>query len=1285
MSSWRRRLRLLRRYVVFGAASLLILWAVLLGLASQLLPLAAEHPERIAAWLSERAGRPIQFSTSRAYWTRSGPVFVLSELRVGHGENSLRVADAELLLRVYSGLIPGNPLTELRLKGVQLEVVRDASRRWRVTGLGEGGGDLGQIEALGEIRIQDANLHLVDEIQAREFSLKGIALRVRSGGGALRVGGTIPFGQGAPLRLAAEFRPDQGSGSLYLGARDVKLDQQYAELAWHGVALNQASGDVHAWIELQDGEIGRVQTEIDLDLLGLRGVDVVQLDGLQIEPRLGLESLGLSASWQSRGEGGWQADVSRFETVDSGSQASMNGLQLISSPEGVRVLAERLPLQLPARLAGLADVLSPSLRGNLYQAAPTAVASDVSLFWPKGLAPQGHARLDEIGWLGSRDLPGLSGISGQLRGDSAGWLLDIDSASEVVLDWSDGMRQAESLRLSGSLVAFADGEDWQVSSAPLRIEGTDFAIDLSGGMRLPDGGSPVMDLAARLDEIPVSVGQRLIPARRMPPKTVEWLDRSLLGGRVTQAQAAIVGAPQDWPFADAEGRFQALLRGADVVLDYHEDWPRGEDLSAEVTFQNQSMNVEWARARVMGVATRVRSGDIADFTRASMNIDIAAEASGPELLEILRASPLQRRYGAQLAGLSVGGEGSVAVQLFLPFDPDRGKPKVSGAVDLRAADLREARWRLAFDQASGRIRFNESGFAADGLSVRVEGEVAHLDLAVGSYTANAEQAVTGVLRGRLPSTALLDRVNGLDWLKSSVSGIADWQIELAAARDPDVPLVLRLTSNLQGVNINLPEPLAKAAELPRELELGLELPLDQGSINLRLKDIMHLVGRWPESAPFQANIVLGDGQASAPIDQGLHIRGKTEALDALAWVSMGMGGEGGAFSLAELDVQTQRLDLLGRGFTDTRVNLARQDDDKQWRVQLAGEALQGELLIPTGMGPEFPLVGRFQRLHWPQAEGEPMMLDAVRPATLPPIDLRIDDLRYGEAALGSAILDTYPTLEGMHIERFETRSPDLQIDAQGDWNLIGGRERSSFGIRFGGDDLGRMMGALGYDVPVDRGKTEAAIDATWPGAPGAFELERLDGTLRLNVTDGRFLDLEPGAGRILGLFSATEITRRLALDFRDFFETGLAFKSVTGSFTLDGGDAFTEDLDINSPSANISIRGRTGLKALDYDQTVEVLPRTGGVLTVVGALAGGPAGAALGAVAQSVLQKPLGQMSRTLYRLTGSWDEPNTEIIERGPARRGEREREREAREAEARETAEREHAARTSEAERKP
>ena len=54
------------------------------------------------------------------------------------------------------------------------------------------------------------------------------------------------------------------------------------------------------------------------------------------------------------------------------------------------------------------------------------------------------------------------------------------------------------------------------------------------------------------------------------------------------------------------------------------------------------------------------------------------------------------------------------------------------------------------------------------------------------------------------------------------------------------------------------------------------------------------------------------------------------------------------------------------------------------------------------------------------------------------------------------------------------------------------------------------------------------------------------------------------------------------------FGKGLAFDSITGDFRLFDGNATTDNLAIVGSSANISITGRTGLRARDYDQQVYV-------------------------------------------------------------------------------------------------
>ena len=61
----RRRLRLARRGLWYAVAVVLVLMALIAGVVSQLLPLAERHPDRVAAWLSERAGRPVAFDRGR--------------------------------------------------------------------------------------------------------------------------------------------------------------------------------------------------------------------------------------------------------------------------------------------------------------------------------------------------------------------------------------------------------------------------------------------------------------------------------------------------------------------------------------------------------------------------------------------------------------------------------------------------------------------------------------------------------------------------------------------------------------------------------------------------------------------------------------------------------------------------------------------------------------------------------------------------------------------------------------------------------------------------------------------------------------------------------------------------------------------------------------------------------------------------------------------------------------------------------------------------------------------
>ncbi|MGN6511988.1 MAG: YhdP family phospholipid transporter, partial [Lysobacteraceae bacterium] len=322
-------------------------------------------------------------------------------------------------------------------------------------------------------------------------------------------------------------------------------------------------------------------------------------------------------------------------------------------------------------------------------------------------------------------------------------------------------------------------------------------------------------------------------------------------------------------------------------------------------------------------------------------------------------------------------------------------------------------------------------------------------------------------------------------------------------------------------------------------------------------------------------------------------------------------------------------------------------------------ALAGRLSVPDADGA--PIAGHFLRAHWRDvggvaagagtAAGGDDAAGDVNPAKVPALAIDVDDLRVRDAALGAATLRTRPLPNGLRIEQLQAHSPKQQLAVQGDWTGVGAVARTRLSLAIDSQDFGALLAGFGYGGQLSGGRGKAALDASWAGSPSAFGVASLQGVLHLDARDGQLTELEPGAGRVLGLLSIAQLPRRLTLDFRDLFDKGLAFDRLHGDVRLDDGVARTDNLAIDGPAADIRIRGGADLRAQAFDQTVEVLPKTGNLLTVAGAIAGGPVGAAIGAAANAVLQKPLGRLGAKTYRVTGPWKDPKVEVISREQSR----------------------------------
>ncbi len=1259
-----RRIRHARRWTGYGILVVLIAIALMVGIANQLLPMVERHPDKIAAWLSARVGEPVSFSKAHGEWTRRGPRFILDDLHVGKGETELAIGRAQLQVAMYEGLLPGHPLTELKIRDLLLTLVQDADGRWKVVGLpGQTEADpLDRLEGFGELQIERAQLTIRAPKLKVDMRVPRVDARIRVNGPRLRVGVSARAAAGdLPLSAVLDVHRITGNGLLWVGDDKLVLSHWQRAFASVGVVPEQGKAKLGVWAKLQDRRVLELTLEAKIEQARMHSAKPLRLgDGSSRPARMDFDRLEASARWRVTANG-WQLIAPRLNIAKAGKVAHLDQL-LIDDGYQFRLSGPQLDLAPLAAMVSVSDRFPDPLRMFLQQSSPQALLRDVRILGRRGGPMTGSMTVSRLELQPFAKRPGVSGLAGKIQFDERGGVMRIEPGA-VRVDWPGGLRQPVDFQLTGSVAAWKSGPGWTVGFDRVRLKGGDFAADLRAELGFQgDGSAPRLELAAAIAPLSFATAKKFWILNKMPESTVRWLDTALVTGQVLDGRITIGGDLDDWPFRNNTGRLDARARIRGATLKFNENWPAGEAMDIDVTFNGSG--IELAGVAVLrGNPVKRFVGGIADFHAPVLKLEIDSDTRGEPLRQLMMESPLNREYGEHLKAATIGGVAKVALLLDLPLRQGLGEKRIEGTLDLERAALADSRWDIAFTQVSGQTRFSQHGFATRDLRVLFGNQPGVFNLRVGQQVGDPALAALATLRGRFAAPTLVDRYADLAWLKPWMTGSSDWTLAVripkaVGKRQP--PSQLRVSSDLVGTRLSMPEPFRKPAGRALPLDLQLALPIEQGEMNLRLGGLMRLRAQLRKNQPIAGAMQLGEGAMSAIPAKGISVRGNAPVVDATGWVAFSGKGSS-ASTINDVNLQAGQLIFMDRAFADSRLEINK--NAAMTVAAIKGKGIEGSIEIPTESSRT--VQGRFARLHLPSDTGpeKPASTDpgegsaessmAVEdPASLPPMRFSIADFRIGQAQLGKAELATSPMPSGMRVDKFQTQAKNLNLNAAGEWVRTNGATRSNFRLEFAANSLGQMLDALGYKDMVQGGKTKATLAGSWPDSPGAFALATFNGSLKLDVGEGRLLDVEPGgSGRILGLISLAEIPRRLSLDFSDFFKKGFSFNSARGDFTFNDGKARTDNLRIDGPAAEIRVSGETGLREQVYDQRVEVLPKAGGILPAIGLLAGGPAGAAVGAMAQAVLQRPLKQTTRVVYKVSGPWAKPVTKIIERGPAR----------------------------------
>ena len=564
-----------------------------------------------------------------------------------------------------------------------------------------------------------------------------------------------------------------------------------------------------------------------------------------------------------------------------------------------------------------------------------------------------------------------------------------------------------------------------------------------------------------------------------------------------------------------------------------------DHVDADVAFVDDGFSID-GQGVLAGVGIRHFDGAIAHFGKADLLVHAQGGGDASRLLALLKQSPLHKTYGDTLDNIVATGLANVTFGLDLPLHG--GLPsKIDGTVALAGARLVEKRWDIAFDNVRGSARYAGNGFQADRLSVVHDGQPGRLSLRAGDFTRDRRQAFEAGLDATVEADDLMQRAPQLAWLKPYMSGRSVWTVGVAIPRSTTgtaQPSHLQLHSDLVGTSLDLPAPLRKPAARHLSANIETALPFGTGETTCRS-------GTWwrcARTAARTTGVRVAFGGKHAGIRTCLRIVRRWACIDARC---ARLGRHRQRWNRrrqrdAAARYRHHRGPVDRRGFgvprhstpgashrrgprrtsAGRRVRRRRADSRCRWR--------HGDGSVPARV-----LAQRRGRQHdrrqCDRREHDDYDGATATRMSIPPGSRRCrwTSPSCASAMPGSARRPAHACAGQRHAHRtVRTRTRTNASISAANGSAVAALRARTWRPPWTATTSARCC-RLRLRRPAQRGRGKARIDAAGREARRHFRWRSSPARSKIAAREGQLVELEPGAGRVLGLLSIAQLPRRL--------------------------------------------------------------------------------------------------------------------------------------------------------------
>lgn len=1281
-----------RRWVLGPLIGLGVLTSILAGVAVIGIPLAdrfvPEYQDVLVSRLEHALDADIQIGGLSLGVSRQGPMVYLNDLAITHhGESEPAItADRAGLAFSLLDLISGQYVPDgIRLDGPKLAVTiqngRPGLAHWP---RGNSALTLERLTAfrryLGELIVDDGQLTVIaPQLPGGRAQWQSLDVDIAENAPDVLEASLSADGPdwwsavAANARLSGDLAPT-AQARFHLSATGLRPARLLRAATGHEAAAT--SGTTDLTLDGRWRERGLADTTLTVDQAPITR-ETGAPDGHGDHDRDGKTTIVPGFSKRLTVQASADDPQVRITSADT---ADTPGLRIVASlaDQTVQATAHDLSAE---RLAAIARWWRPDL-------AATRLTGRIPMIEVAGgLNQPWHARADFAQIVVGNDRYRIGPLGGRLTHTAGQNTLVFDGAQGQIVSERYLSEPLALTDLGGRVSWHPSGHRTRFDLDDLRLASREARLSANGHVTTHAGEAPDLDLDVALSapDIPRLL-DRLPQDPDLPnPKLRDWLDQAITAGTLDKGQISIRGPADRFPFADPRSgeRFDVTLAGHDLDIRYKPGWPALEQTTGRLTLSGATLDAAIGRGRINGVAIDRATAHVPDVREPVLAVNGQVKnAPAPQMLSFLSHSPLSDKFGALLKAIDVAGPADLALRMSLPLKPELGDIAVDGQVTARGNTLTQDYLPAPIRDIRGRLNFDETGLVARDLAGRINGVALTADVL--PAPGNRQRIVARATPHLPEDRSVLSKYLPPVWL-GYIDGTLPLNIAFSVGGHGAISPI-EITSDLAGTAVNLPAPADKRAETTRAARVIVDP--DKRRITADIDKRIHVDTRLaPDGGPERMLVRLGErGKTlSAPSGHGLWVGGEAERVEAKGWFDVvrhvlyedsrakqhtagqaDTAAAGDSFSFLGGDINTRRLAVGDRYVAGPAIRAVSLVGEPGWRINVDGADSQGQATYTTGPSPQqsapIAIAANFKRLRLqtdakeqqaeqdvraeanPDSDTSSLMWPDLSPDNLPALSVYVADFEVDDTVFGQLQANARVTDNGWSLDQLMLSGGALTGRIAADWQVQRDITTAGASARLKGRGLAQLIRTFGFAAPVSADKTR--IDARLSIAPNVagLDLLHLNGNVDLAMDDGSLLSVEPGPGRLLGLFNLYVLPRRLTLNFRDVVDKGLAFDKARAKFLIRNGQAFSKNAMVVTPSSNIEITGRVGLATRDYDERVSIQPKLGSGVAIASAVLGGPAvGAAVFAV-QKLLEKPLSDISAVSYRLKGSWDDP--QIIE---------------------------------------